>query len=194
MLDGSAAHIDYIRRDPIYWQCNLKAAQAFVTRENIDTLLTENGVTGEIGLLSIDIDGVDYWVWEAITAVRPALVVLEYNARFGPERAVTVPYDPHFRRTEAHYSGICYGASIAALAALGRRKGYDLVAGNRAGNNCFFVREDLRPATLPVLSPAEAWRLPAFREARDLHGQLTYAGPEAEAALLRMLPVTEVEL
>ena len=193
VMDGSAENIEAIRRDPIYWQCNLKAAQAFITRENINTLLTANGVTGEIGLLSVDIDGVDYWVWEAITAVQPAIVVAEYNHRFGPERAVTVPYAADFQRGQAHYSHVYYGASISALTALARRKGLALVAGNRAGNNCFFVRRELLTATLREVSPAEVWRAAQFREARDERGELAFLAPEAEAELLRDLPLVEVE-
>ena len=133
ILDGSAEAIEAIRRDPIYWRHNLKAVQAFVTRENINALLQTHGPTGEIGLLSIDIDGVDYFVWEAITVVQPALVVVEYNARFGPERAVTVPYDAAFQRGAAHYSHIYYGASLAALVGLGKRKGFAFVGANSAG-------------------------------------------------------------
>ena len=117
VIDGSEDHIRSVKKDAIYWRHNLKAVSAFVTRENINALLRENGLTGEIGLLSIDVDGNDYWVWEAIDAVQPAIVVIEYNARFGPERAVTVPYDAAFVRQKAHHSMIYYGASLAALVA-----------------------------------------------------------------------------
>jgi hypothetical protein len=192
VLDGSPANIESIRRDPLYWQNNLKAAKAFITRENIDSLLQANGISGEIGLLSVDIDGVDYWVWEAITSVQPAIVILEYNARFGPEASVTVPYDPQFQRGRAHYSHIYYGASLAALTSLGRKKGYALVAGNRAGNNCFFVRRDLLSPGLREITPAEAWRPVQFRESRDEQGALAFLSAEAEAALLQSLPLVQV--
>ena len=108
VIDGNADDIAFIRRDDIYWRRNLKAVHAFITRENINALFAEHGVSGEIGLLSVDIDGNDYWVWEAIDSVSPAIVVTEYNSRFGPERAVTVPYDPAFVREKAHHSGIYY--------------------------------------------------------------------------------------
>ena len=124
VLDGSEADIDFIKQDPIYWRYNLKAICAFITRENINGLLRDNGLTGEIGLLSVDIDGNDYWVWEQIDVVQPAIVIVEYNSRFGSQRAVTVPYDPAFVREKAHFSCAYYGASLPALVALGRRKGY----------------------------------------------------------------------
>jgi hypothetical protein len=192
VIDGSAAHIAYIRQDEIYWRHNLKAAHSFITRENINELLRENGVSGEIGLLSVDIDGNDYWVWEAIDSVSPALVITEYNARFGAERAVTVPYDPAFVREKAHASCAYYGASLAALVALGKRKGYAFVGTNTAGNNAFFVRQDLQPATLPTLTAVEGYVAQQFREARDEQGRLLCLPPEEEAALIRDLPLVEV--
>jgi hypothetical protein len=150
-------------------------------------------LTGEIGLLSVDIDGNDYWVWEAIDAVNPALVVVEYNARFGPERAVTVPYDPSFVRDTAHYSCIYYGASLAALVRLGQRKGYAFVGSNSAANNAFFVRCDLLPASLRVLTAEEGWRQCQFREARDRSGELAFLDSKEEVALLKTLNLVSVE-
>lgn len=192
VLDGAQAHIGAIRKADIYWRHNLKAAQAFITRENIDELLRGHGVTGEIGLLSIDIDGNDYWVWEACSAVSPAIVVIEYNSRFGPERAVTVPYDPAFVREKAHYSCAYYGASLAALVALGKRKGFAFVGSNTAGNNAFFVRRDLLAEPLRELTVAEGYVERQFREARDAGGRLAFPAPEEEAVLVSSLPLVEV--
>jgi hypothetical protein len=192
ILDGSEANIAAVKRDPLYWRYNLKAVAAFITRENINVLLRENGLGGEIGLLSVDVDGVDYWIWEAIDSVNPALVVTEYNARFGPDRAVTVPYDATFVREKAHHSCIYYGASLAALVALGRRKGYAFVGANSAGNNAFFVRRDLLPASLAELTAAQGYVPCKFREARDSRGKLAFLSPQEEAAILESLPAVEV--
>jgi len=192
VLDGGESNVRTIRRSDVYWRHNLKAVQAFITRENINELLRDNGVTGEIGLLSVDIDGNDYWVWEAIDTVTPALVIVEYNSRFGAERAVTVPYDPKFVRQEVHASCAYYGASLAALVALGRRKGYAFVGSNTAGNNAFFVRRDLLPATLREVSVAEGYVALQFREARDAQGKLAFMSPEQEAKLVNGLPLVEV--
>ncbi len=107
-------------------------------------LIRDNGIHGEIGLLSIDIDGNDYWVWEAIDVVTPAIVIVEYNHRFGSERAVAVPYSADFQRSNAHHSlTSTTGASLAALCRLGNRKGYAFVGCTTAGNDAFFVRRDL---------------------------------------------------
>ena len=142
--------------------------------------------------MSIDIDGNDYWVWEACTAVSPAIVIVEYNSRFGSERSVTVPYDPGFVRHKAHHSCAYYGASLAALVALGARKGFAFVGSNRAGNNAFFVRRDLLAAPLRELTVAEGYVQRQFRETRDADGRLLFPTPEEEAALVGNLPLVEV--
>jgi len=102
VLDGSQRHIDFIRNDKIYWRHDLTAECRFITRENINDTLDGCGFRGDIGLLSIDIDGNDYWVWESIDIIKPRIVVCEYNSVFGGQQAVTVPYDAIFVRTDAH--------------------------------------------------------------------------------------------
>jgi hypothetical protein len=149
VLDGNQNNVEYIRNDPVAGFFDLEARHAFVTAESINDILRDAGFVGKIGILCIDIDGVDWWVWNAIDAVDPALVVVEYNAAFGAERAVTVPYMPNFIRSNAHSSRLYWGASLAALQELGRRKGYVFVGCNSNGNNAYFVRRDL--ATRPEI-------------------------------------------
>ncbi len=191
VIDGSADNIEYIRRDPIYWACNLKAEHSFITRENIDLLLARNGIAGDIGLMSVDIDGNDYWVWEAISTVTPRIVVCEYNSHFGPTAAVTTPYDPAFVRDSAHFSKIYYGASISAISALAARKGYSLVAANSVGNNVFFVRNDVL-GSLPVLTPESAYRRSQFREYHDENGRLTFDDFNVRLASISHLTVVDL--
>jgi hypothetical protein len=192
VIDGSAANIDFIKNDDIYWRHNLKAEHAFITAESINDLIRRNGIEGEIGLLSIDIDGNDYWVWQAIDVVNPSIVVLEYNSGLGPERAVTIPYDAGFVRSKAHYSNLYYGASLSALWLLGKRKGYSLVGCNSAGNNAFFVRDDLRPASLPEVRPKDAFVRAQFRESRAADGTLAFLSGTQEMTILDSLPLADV--
>lgn len=110
-----------------------------VTAENIDALLSEHAAGGEIDLLSIDIDYNDYWIWKAISSVRPRVVVIEYNASLRPPLALTVPYDPQGSWDGSNF----YGASVEALVRLGAEKGYRIVGCSLAGVNAFFVRADL---------------------------------------------------
>ncbi len=192
IMDGSEANMASVRRDPIYWQYNLKAVEAFITAENINELLASNGAIGEIGLLSIDIDGNDYWVWECIQCVRPAIVIVEYNSLFGPRRKVTIPYNPNFVRSQAHFSHSYYGASLAALVSLGARKGYSFVGSNSAGNNAFFIRTDLRPSHIRELTAADGYVRRSFREARDQEGKLMFPSFDEEADMANALPLVEV--
>ena len=173
VMDSDAASIDHIQHDEIYWRHTLTARRAFVTRDNIDDLLKEAGFLGEVGLLSIDIDGNDYWVWEKLTAINPVIVIVEYNSIFGSDLAVTIPYHPNFARHQAHYSGQFWGASLTALTQLAEKKGYSPVGCNSAGNNAYFVRKD-KIDNLPVLTAKEAFVDARFRDSRDKTGKLNY--------------------
>jgi hypothetical protein len=192
IIDSSEVYIKYIKNDPIYWQYNLKAIQSFVTKDNINDLLASNGVKGEIGLLSIDIDGNDYWVWEAIDVVTPAIVIVEYNFRFGTDKAVTIPYNENFVRSHTHPSMIYYGASLKALDSLAQKKGYAFVGCNSSGNNAFFVRRDLKPDCIRELTVEEGYAVGQFRESRDDRGNLIYLLLEEEEKILASLPLVEV--
>jgi hypothetical protein len=192
VIDGSQQHVDAIKSDAIYWKHRLKAVSAFVDAENINRLISGNGISGDVGLLSVDIDGMDYWVWKAIDVVTPDIVVVEYNALFGPTKSVTVPYDPNFVRQKAHYSWSYYGASLAALVGLGKTKGYAFVGSNSAGNNAFFVKSDLLGSPLRELTSQQGYVKRTFREARDRDGRLMFPTFEEEAALIEGLPLVEV--
>jgi len=173
VMDGDEGSINYIQQDEIYWRHTLIARRAFVTRDNINDLLKEAGFVGEVGLLSIDIDGNDYWVWEKLTVIKPVIVIVEYNSIFGPDLAVTIPYDPSFARHEAHYSGQFWGASLAALTQLAEKKAYSLAGCNSAGNNAYFIRKD-KIDNLPVLTVDEAFVDARFRDSRDKRGKLNH--------------------
>jgi hypothetical protein len=152
MVDGHEGHMVQVgRRFP-----PATAVAAWVTRDNINQLIASHGFTGEVDLFSLDLDGNDYWIWEAMTACTPRVVILEYNSMFGPERSVTVPYDPKFDRHR--HRTMYYGASLTALTRASARKGYRLVAVEPTGVNAFFLRKDLAP-DVPACEPARAFHL-----------------------------------
>jgi hypothetical protein len=192
VIDSSERSIDYIRKDEIYWRHTLIARHAFVTRDNINDLFRDAGFVGEIGLLSIDIDGNDYWVWEKIEIIDPVIVIVEYNSIFGPDLALTIPYDPNFVRHRAHYSGQFWGASLQALAWLANRKGYSLLGCNSAGNNAYFVRND-KIGGLPALSARQAFVDARFRDSRSPLGKLTYLSGKHRFDQIAHLEVYGVE-
>ena len=193
VFDSGGENMARLRNSRLYWMYDLKAVQAFVTRENINSLLAENGVVGEIGLLSIDIDGNDYWVWRAVEVISPVIVVIEYNHRFGPEAAVTVPYDESFDRRRGGRPVIYFGASLRALCLLAGRKGYAFVGCGSSGVNAFFVRRDKMPPGLRELTPGEGFVAGKFSELRDENGAVIKYEPEEERRLLLGLPLADVE-
>lgn len=192
VIDGSEAYVDQIRRDRVSWRHDLTAIASFITRDNINSLIAGAGFKGELGILSVDIDGVDYWVWEAIQCVNPQVLIVEYNSAFGDLLPLTVPYTPDFVRGRAHYSNLYYGVSIRAARFLAEKRGYKFVGSNSAGNNAFFVRNDLADAILRRLVNVED-RPSRFRESRAANGALSFVSPVNRTSMIAHLPVVNVE-
>jgi hypothetical protein len=191
VLDGSRANIEALRNDSIYWRHAVTAQHRFITAENIDSIIADAGFGGEIGILSIDIDGNDYWTWRAIASVNPAVVICEYNAVFGDLHAITIPYDPTFVRSVAHHSNLYYGASIRALITLGEEEGYQLIGSNRNGVNAFFIRSDLAHYVNDAIKCKDP-RPSMIRESRDASGTMTFLGGLDRARLIQDLNVIDI--
>jgi hypothetical protein len=176
LMDGDPGNVIEARR---YYQARLNShtkavqiAECFVTRDNINAVLTEHGFEGEIDLLSIDIDGNDYWIWKAIDAIQPRVVVIEYNASYGPERSITIPYDPNFVWMATHHE-FYYGASLAALTRLAHYKGYILSGCESSGTNAFFIRKDVAEGVFDEV-PVQLAYIPQYArilKGADLEGQ-----------------------
>src|SRR5579864_8850562 len=190
VLDAHASDISYIQQDKIYWQYDLQAKRAWITRENINELVQGAGFGEDLGLLSIDIDGNDYWIWEAIQTVRPLIVIVEYNSLLGL-RPIAVPYKEDFDRSEAHYSNLYYGASLGALQHLAQKKGYLLLGSNVWGHNAFFVRADIA-GKFRARELREVYVASKFRESRDEAGKLTYVRGNERIKLIQDMPVVQV--
>ncbi|MDR1276264.1 MAG: hypothetical protein LBL72_07805 [Candidatus Accumulibacter sp.] len=192
VIDGSEDNVEQIKASNLYWRHDLTACARFITRENIDGLFEAHGFSGEIGLLSVDIDGNDYWVWEAIQSVSPAIVVCEYCAHFGDIHPISIPYRESFSRFEGHYSGQYFGASVKAFIHLAKRKGYTFIGTGSSGVNVFFVRDDLIPRLGDKRPPVVSFPM-RCSDARDERGKLSFVKGEARSDLLRRLPVVNVE-
>jgi hypothetical protein len=160
LLDGNPALI--ARGKKFYatrtnaWRLNRlppALVHAWITVDNVNELFTSHGMSGEIDLLSIDMDGNDYWIWKAIDAISPRVVIAEYNNRWGADRAVTVPYTTDFvARGEAPDGEGYFGASLPAFVALAAQKGYRLVGANSPNTNAFFMRNDVGTTMFPGVS------------------------------------------
>jgi hypothetical protein len=191
VMDGSEAHLSVLRADDRSWRYDLTARSAFITAENINDLIADAGLSGQLGLLSIDIDGNDYWVWKALSVVSPAIVVCEYNGTLGNTRPIAVPYQANFDRFASHYSGIYEGCSITALQHLAEQQGYKFVGTNSYGCNAFFVRDDLAAPVIDLLAERRAFP-PRKQGSRDANGRLALVRGLARLELIRHLPVTDV--
>jgi hypothetical protein len=173
IFDGSKEFINNIQNDYYNWQYNLKARNLFITSSNINEAFVNENVPKEPGILHIDIDGNDYWIWKSIHVINPIIVIMEYNSGFGDERCITVPYKDDFERYSAHYSGLYFGASLAALCQLAEEKGYSFVGSNTYGNNAFFVRND-KMGHLKKLNAKEGYVFSPARQNKDINGNFTF--------------------
>ena len=140
-IDGGETHVNEIREKfaPVIANGKLNVLRAFITRENVNEFFVAGGVTGEIDLLSIDVDGNDWYIWQAINVVAPRVVVIEYNAKFPPN----CDWKQAYNRYHSWDGSDWQGASLKSLELLGRELGYQLVGTSLIGVNAFFVRKDL---------------------------------------------------
>jgi hypothetical protein len=151
-----ATHADTRERPPVF-------LKEFVTRENVNDIVRDAGFEGEIDLLSIDIDGNDYWIFEALECVRPRLVCIETHTELGLDDFVA-PYDPDFDWRRAP-PGARIGASAVATTRLAERLGYRLVGANLYGFNTLYLRSDVVPVdVLPTIGVEELFRHGSYRE------------------------------
>jgi hypothetical protein len=183
VLDGDPQNIDRIRRDQISRFFDLQSECAFITTDNINSLVTRaNFASLKVGLLSIDIDGNDYWVWEALTSVEPSIVICEYNCLFGFESPWTIKYDPSFVRG-TNYPFSFYGTSLRSACDLAESRGLTFIGCNAAGNNAYFISKDLqRYLSIPEVTPEQGYQFSSFSEANHPDG-LPCRGPDKIQAL-----------
>jgi hypothetical protein len=184
-IDGNKEAVDlFNKKIRSFGIEGVRAIECFLSVENLEETILVNGLKGDIDLLSIDVDGNDYWFWEAIESVSPRVVVMEYNASYGDTWSATVVYDEKFDRIEKHLSGWYHGASLTALEHLGKNKGYDLVYCEESGVNAFFVRSDCN-SEFKILSAREAYHIQKARQAQG------HSSSE-QLALLKSMTTVEI--
>ena len=151
VIDGSEYNINSLKKSYYYWKYDIQSSANFVNTTNINETLAQSKFENDLGILSVDIDGNDYHILTAIDNFDPRIIICEFNPIFGVDRAITVPYDPLFNRTEKHYSNLYFGASIKALELLMQEKGYTLVGTGKMGCNAYFVKNELMTEKLTIL-------------------------------------------
>lgn len=193
VMDGSETNIAEIVNSEYFWKYELYAKSVFIDKENINNLLSFPGFDKDIGILHIDLDGNDYWIWKEIDIISPIILILEYNSVFGIDRAITIPYDKTFFRTKAHHSNLYFGASLNALYKLSLSKGYSFIGCNSAGNNAYFVRNDKMNDNIREMTLDEGYALSKARESRDKNGNLTNLTGLNRIKAIKGMPVYNID-
>lgn len=152
-IDGMKHNIiagkSYYRKHSDTWVFPPKFVHSVVQRENINQIIEEAGFSGEVDLVSIDLDGNDYWIWDALTIIQPRVVIIETHIEFGL-KSIVVPYDKDYRYPGKHPD--YHGASPVAMAKLADKKGYRLVGSNLYGFNTIYVKKGVGEETLPAVT------------------------------------------
>ncbi len=163
-IDGSAENMESAKKE--FGQFPITLEQQFITAENIEGIFEDHQVPKELDLLSIDVDGNDYWILKALSEYRPRLLIVEYNASFLPHEEWVMPYDPkHIFDGTNHF-----GASLASLTELAKTLGFGLVACDSRGVNAFFVRKDLLNDQFTHLSGGPEYHYCAPKYKRNFFG------------------------
>jgi len=158
VIDGSSKNVNEIKSSYYYWKYDLKAVDQFITRENINTIVKKYIPCKSIGLLSVDIDGNDYWILNEIE-LEADILVCEFNPWFGFKKAITIPYIENFVRSNYTNSYSYYGASFKAIKNLAEEKGYLYVGMSIGGQNAFFINKKHKSLVGEI-------DLPKFNEAK----------------------------
>lgn len=171
VIDGDEENVNQIQNDNISGYFDLRTTCSFITKENINALMSNVGFDPEIGLLSIDIDGNDYWVWDTMNVLSPDIIICEYNALLGFEDQLTIPYRFDFVRNKSDYFSL-YGASLPAMVELAKKKGYFFIGCNSAGNNAYFIKNKHKQNCIfRELTVEEGYHFNSFSESRDKSGK-----------------------
>ena len=192
VLDSSNENIENIKKRNFFWKFELEANKCFIKKENINSIIANSNISKKkIGILSIDIDGNDYWVWKEINVVDPLIVIIEFNSTFGFKKKVSIPYRQDFERSKAHHSNLYWGASIEALKFLAEQKGYNFLTTNSAGNNAYFIKKKiLKKVNFNLKKNIFQSK---FRESRDESGKKTFINYDQRLSIIGHLEVEDVE-
>ncbi len=192
VIDGSTTNIETLRKSPIYWRYNIKSETAFITKDNINQLISLSNFN-QIGLLHIDLDGNDYWILDSIDIAKlaPDILILEYNSNFGFERPITIPYEENFSRLKSHHSGQYFGASLKALKILAEKKDYYFIGSNSAGNNAYFLLNKYK-SIIPEVKIEDGYVSASFRDSRNENNKLSFLSREDSIREIRGLNVYNI--
>ena len=157
MIEADAARAAALARNYHRYRKRLRTVERAVDAENVVPLFEELGVPHEFDLLSIDVDGNDYWIWKALGEYRPRVVTIEFNIAYPPPARWVIAYNPRHRFNDTSY----YGASLTSMVELGKDLGYTFIGINCNVVNAFFIRNDVLPASrFEAAQPEDVYHYP----------------------------------
>lgn len=184
IIEADKNSVKDIKSQRVYWKHNLTIENQFVDQNNINTIIKRINIPKKLGLLSLDIDGIDYWVLKKLSVLEPSIVICEYNSLFGQKKAITVPYKKNYIRSNEHYSNLFYGASIKAFIDLLKKRNYFFIGTNSAGNNAFFVNQNIWKKAKKLIYEKKIF-ISKFRESRNLKGELTFLNKKKSLEMIK---------
>jgi hypothetical protein len=166
MIDGGSRDVKRCGELLRMFTLGVDCRERFVSEDNVVDEM-RSWPTRTPDLFSLDIDGQDYWVMQALlqAGFRPSVIVVEYNSAYGPERAETIPRNPAFSYLTASEHRLYYGVSLTAWNRLLAACGYLGICTDSNGVNAFFVlpermTDDFMSALTPDLKFRENfWQL-----------------------------------
>ena len=173
LIEANSEDVKKIKKKTFFWKHKLKISNSFINKENINTELEKMKIPKKIGLLSIDIDSIDYWVLKELNKIDPIIIICEFNPLFGKKKEVTVKYKKKFIRNDEHYSNLFYGASIQAYIKLLKSRDYKFIGTNSAGNNAFFIKKKYSHNIFKTLKEIKIFSS-KFRESRNKKNALNF--------------------
>ncbi len=193
VVDGSRKNIRRLKNYNFFIKNNLIAVNYFINTDNIENILQISNFEEDLGVLSVDLDGNDYYIIEKINNFKPRILIAEYNSIFGDYRKISIPLQNTFSITKAHYSNLYFGASLAAITYIANKKGLELVGTTSDGINAFFVRKDLLNNRIKAISVKSAFTKINLHTSRDKNYNLSFLSYNQKQELIKGMPVFEVE-
>ncbi|GIX17759.1 MAG: hypothetical protein KatS3mg119_1945 [Rhodothalassiaceae bacterium] len=192
VIDANWKKIARLRTSYYYWQYRLFCKTARITKENANDILLEGGFGKNPGILSIDIDGVDWHILSVLTDWRPSILIVEYNDVFGFDVPISIPYDPNFVREKHHFSNLYWGANLPAFTLLANKMDMAFVGTNGAGSNAFFVSRNLLNDVICEVDVDTYRRERSFSDSRSEDGRLTVLRGDDRRRVIAHMPVVNV--
>ena len=191
LIEGDKDAVKIIKKDRIYWKHNIKIINSYIHLSNLKLTLQSLNIPKKIGIISLDIDGIDYWILKKLKLLNPVIFICEFNPIFGFKKSVTVPYKKKFNRTKEHYSNLYYGASLKAIKKLLENK-YLFIGTNSAGNNAFFINKKYTKFIKNRIKNKKIFKS-KFKERRNKKNKLSYLNKDKGIKVIKNKSIFDID-